>query len=377
MKLKLDIDTSTFVRFFAVASAFFIAAELFSRLSYPLTLIFVSFFLAIALTPPVNRLARVLPSHSRVGAAALSYLIVIGTLGLLSVIAIPPAVNNTVALAQEIPGYIENLRQQQGPFRDFLQQYNLENQYESSISDVQNQISSLASGVGKAFVSGVGALLTGFISLLTVLVLTFLMIIEGPSWIRRWWAVYVDESKRERHEELASKMYRIVTGYVNGQVIVAAIAAASTLAVLLLLSGFLNVPINAVLPLAGVVFIASMIPMIGATIGAVVAFIVLAFNDITAALIFLAYFVIYQQIENNFVQPTVQSRTVELSALAVIVAVLIGVSLWGILGALVSIPVAASIRILVKDFMDHRQKEAARQPENMLHKVKKAIKGEA
>lgn len=375
MKLKVDIDTSTFMRFFAVGAAFFVIANLLTKLTSPLTLIFISFFLAIALTPPVNKLTNMLPRHSRVGAAALSYVVVILVLGGFMVIAIPPAVSQTVTFAQEVPSYIESLQQQQGPVRDFLRQHNLEQQYESSIDDVQGQIAGIAGSVGGAFVTGVGALLSGIVSLITVLVLTFLMIIEGPSWIRRLWSLYKDDAKRERHEEIAGKMYKVVTGYVNGQVVVAGIAAASALAVLLLLSGFLNVPLTAVLPLAGVIFLTTMIPMIGAAIGASVVTIVLAFNDITAALIFLAYFLVYQQIENNFVQPTVQSRSVELSALAVIVAVIIGVSLAGILGALVSIPVAGCIRILAKDFIDHRSHEAARQPENVLHKVKKAFKG--
>lgn len=375
MKLKVDIDTNTFVRFFAIGAAFFVTAMLLTRLSTPLTIIFVSFFLAIALTPPVNKLIGLLPGHSRIGAAALSYLIVIAVLGGFLVLAVPPAVNQTVSFAQEVPRYIDSLEQQQGPVRDFLRRYNLEAQYQSSIEDAKGRVAELASGLGSAFISGVGALFSGVIALITVLVLTFLMIVEGPRWLERIWALYLDDAKRERHERLARRMFNVVTSYVNGQVLVATIAAAGTLAVLLLLSGFLNVPLNAVLPLSGVVLITSMIPMIGATLGAVVVTLVLLFNDVTAALIFLGYFIVYQQIENNVVQPAVQSRSVELSALAVIVAVLIGVSLFGILGALVSIPVAGCIRVLVKDFIDHRRKEAARQPENVLHKMKKALKG--
>lgn len=377
MKLKVDIDTKTFIRFFAVASSFYIAASLIGRLAQPLTLIFISFFLAIALTPPVNKLSSLLPRHSRVGAAALSYVIVIAVLGGFLIIAVPPVVSQTVTFAREVPSYVENLQQPSGPLRDFLRQNNLQQQYDSSVSDIQSQLAGIAGSVGGAFVTSVGALLSGFISLLTVLVLTFLMIIEGPQWIRRIWALYLDDAQRERHEELAGKMFRIVTGYVNGQVVVAAIAAACALAVLLLLSGLFNVPITAVLPLAGIILITSMIPMIGATIGAAVVSLVLLFNDVTAALIFLAYYIVYQQVENNLVQPAIQSRSVDLSALAVILAVVIGASLAGILGALVSIPIAACIRILVKDFIVHRRREAAKQPENVIHKVKKALRGEA
>jgi predicted PurR-regulated permease PerM len=287
-------------------------------------------------------------------------------------LAIPPAVNQSVAFAQQVPNYIGTLEEQQGPIRGFLREYNLEGQLDTAIENAKEQADELAAQIANTFVKGVGSLLNGVVTVLFILVLTFLMLVEGPGWVSRAFGLYDDDEKRKHHKELISRMNRVVSAYVNGQVLIAAIAAMGALVALLVLAAFFNVPYSLALPLAGVIFIASMIPMIGATLGTILVTFVLLFSDVTAALIFLAYFVVYQQIENNMVQPAVQSRSVELTALSVLVAVLVGVYLLGILGALLAIPIAGCIRVLVNDHIEHRRKarESQRTP---IGKVKKAL----
>lgn len=374
MKVRIQIDTQTFVRFVAVLGGFVLAAWLIWLLRLPLQLLFISAFLALALNPPVAKLAGMLPRHSRIGATAIAYLIVVGIIGALLVLAVPPAVRQTVIFSQQVPRYIDTLQDQRAPLRDFLARYNLENQLDTAVDNAKSQADDFAQGVGTAFVSGVGSLLNGVLTLLTVLVLTFFMLVEGPAWVRRLWTLYVDEAKRDRHRELVKRMYKVVSGYVNGQVLVAAIAGTASLAVLLVLGAVFHLPFSMALPLAAVIFLSSMIPMIGATIGAVIVVIVLLFNSVTAALIFLAYYLIYQQIENNVIQPVVQSRSVELTALGVLTAVIIGISLFGILGAIVAIPVAGCIRVLVTDWIERRQQHAESHHENMVTKAKHVLK---
>jgi len=166
-------------------------------------------------------------------------------------------------------------------------------------------------------------------------------------------------------------MYRVVTGFVNGQLAVAAIAGVSTLIVLLALSATLGLSANLAVPLAVVIFFCGMVPMVGATIGAVLVGLVLLLNNPTAALIFLIYFIVYQQIENNFISPTIQSKSVELSALGILAAILIGVSLGGLLGGVIAIPVAGCLRVLLIDQLEHARKKRAKDEQ---HPVKKLIK---
>jgi predicted PurR-regulated permease PerM len=136
---------------------------------------------------------------------------------------------------------------------------------------------------------------------------------------------------------------------------VALIAAGAGLTTLLILTRLFDIPTGAVLPLTGLIFLTDMIPMVGATFGAIIVGLVLLFNDPGAALVFTVYFIIYQQIENNFIQPLVQSRTVALSALSIILAIIIGITLLGLVGGIVAIPIAGCLRILLLDYMEHRR----------------------
>lgn len=360
MKVKIDIDTKTFIRFLVVVSAFVGVVFLLWKLLPVLLIIAVSFFLAIALNKPVSALARRLPGrHSRVLATAISYVLFISVLGLFLVVAVPPIVQQTAAFINSLPGYINQLSEQQGVAAELVTRYELEDEINSFVQGVQGQAGNIAQGVGSNVVAGVSTLVSGFITVVTVLVLTFLMLIEGPMWTHRLWDSYTNIKLLERHKKIVSRMYRVVTGYVNGQVLVAGIAASAAALTLFVLSNLFTVPTTSILPLAVIVLFTSLIPMIGATIGAVIVLTVLVFNDIGAAVIFLIYFLVYQQLENNVIQPTVQSRTVELSALAVFTAAIIGVVLLGLVGGILAIPIAGCLRVLLLDFLEHRRAERA------------------
>lgn len=170
------------------------------------------------------------------------------------------------------------------------------------------------------------------------------------------WGLYHNRDQLERHHELVRRMYRVVTGFVNGQLAVAGIAAACTMVVLLLLSATVGLPANLAVPLSVIIFFCGMIPMIGATIGGVLVGFILLLNSPSAALFFVIYFIVYQQVENNFIAPTIQAKSVELSALTILVAILIGVSLGGLLGGVIAIPVAGCLRVLMIDRLSHAHK---------------------
>lgn len=355
MKVKIDIDTKTFVRFLLVVTGFVTAIFMFTRLETALTIIGIAAFLALALNPPVSALATRLPGHSRVLATALAYVAVLAVVGVFIYIALPPIIDQTNRFIGSLPQYVQNISSQQGIIAELVNRYNLQGQLNELVSGAQQQAGSLAHGIGGSVINGVASILTGVVTLILVLVLTFLMLIEGPLWFERLWSLYYDKQKLKRHQALAIKMYKVVASYVNGQVLVASVAAAGGLTVLLILTYFFNVPINAIIPLTGIIFLTDLIPMVGATIGAVIVTLVLIMNDFGSGLIFVIYFVLYQQIENNFVQPLVQSRTVALTPLSIFVSIIIGISLLGVIGGVIAIPVAGCIRVLVIDYMAHRK----------------------
>jgi predicted PurR-regulated permease PerM len=358
MKIKVDVDTKTFVRFLLVVTTFVVVIFAIWKLWTALMIIAISFFLALALNPPVSALSSRLPGHSRVLATAVAYIFMLAVIGVFIYIALPPIIDETNRFIVSLPGYLQDLSNKRGVIGELINQYNLQPQINELVAGAQAQAANLAQGFGSSLVTGITSILSGFVTLITVLVLTFLMLIEGPAWMERLWSLYQNSGKLERHQRLAVKMYKIVTSYVNGQVLVASIAGAAGLTVLLVLTYFFDVPPEAAIPLTGIIFITDLVPMIGATIGAVIVTSVLLLNDVGAALIFVVYFVIYQQIENNFIQPLVQSRTVALSALSILIAIIIGISLLGLVGGVIAIPVAGCIRVLLIDYMEHRHHKA-------------------
>jgi len=378
MKVKIDLDTRTFVRFGLVILAFVVGLLAIYYAKSALILIGISLFLALALNPPVSWLASHLPGkkEKRVSGTAVAYFMVILLLGGAIFLIVPPVIEQSSKFADTVPSLIDQTTKQKDVFNDFINRYNLEGSVNQAIDNAKAQASSVAANIGGALVSGVGATLNGLVNLLFVLVLTFLMLIEGPMWLKRIWGLYQDPEKLERHRTLVSRMYRVVTGYVNGQIMVAAVAALCTLAVVLILSAIFPMPANLAIPLAVVIFISGLIPMVGATIGAVLVTLVLMLNSFPAGLVFLVYFIVYQQIENNFISPSIQSKAVELSALAILASILIGVTLFGLLGGLIAIPIAGCIRVLLVDHLEHSRKQREKKSLNPIKKLatKKAQK---
>lgn len=349
MTVKITINNHTILRIIGVIITSFLALLAVYYTRSALTLIAISIFLAMALNPPVSYLAERLPGNSRGIATAISYLAVIGLITSIAYATIPPLVSQSNQFVRELPGYIEEIKN--GEEDDFVSQTVERFGLEERLSDLQDNISAdNLTGAGGPVISFFQRLSSSAISVLTVLVLTFFMLVEGPAWLEKMWALHPREHRKHR-KELANKMYRIVTGYVNGQLLVAAIAAMTALTMMSILTFFdINIPF--IIPMSAIVGLFSLIPLIGATISAVLVVGVSLFESVVAAIIMAIFFVVYQQVENNAIQPIIQSKTVNLTPLSIFIAAIIGVNLAGILGAIVAIPVAASIRIVAKDYIE-------------------------
>lgn len=376
MKVKIEIDTSTFVRFWLVVIGFAFAILAIYSARTALILIATAFFLALALNAPVSYLAKYLPGRSRVGGTAIAYVLVVAFLAAFAFFVIPPITQQTAKFAESIPGLVDNATAQSRGFNAFVDKYNLEPQVDQAVASIKNNATTWAARAGQNILVGLGSLLSILISTLLVLVLSFLMLIEGPTWLKRIWRVYNDHDRMKRHQRIATKMYNVVTGYVTGQLTVSGIGAILSGLTVFILSLFLNVPGNLALPAAAIAFTLSLIPMFGATIAGILISLLLLFNDVTAGIIFIIFFVVYQQIENNYVSPTIQSRKVELSALAVLASVTIGLYVFGLAGGIISIPIAGCIKVLLDEHLS-RAKENRENSEKPLAKLVKKIQGES
>ncbi len=376
MKTRIEIDTKTFIRFWLVVVGFILAFFVIISAQTALIILGIAFFLALALNRPVSALANILPGKSRAGGTAIAYIIVIVLLGTFLFLVVPPVIEQSAKVAESIPSLIDQVQTQWHGLSSLAQHYGLESQVNHALDSIKQNASSWAANwatnVGSSVVSSVGSLFGFFTAALLVLVLSFLMLIEAPLWLGRIWGIYNDQERMENHKKLATRMYNVVTGYVTGQLAVSGLGAFFAGLTVFILSWVFNVPHNLALPAAAIAFLLSLIPMFGATIAGVLICILLAFNDVTAALIFAVYFVIYQQIENNFISPTIQSKTVELSALAVLGSVTVGLYLFGIAGGIISIPIAGCVKVLLEDYLE-RAKLQRKKSGNLVHKLAKSI----
>lgn len=372
MKVRVDIETKTFIKLALVTLAFAVGVFAVIKARQPLILIGLSLFLALALNPPVSAITKRLPGRSRIGATAIAYVLVLSFLGGLTVMVAPPVIEQTAKFARGVPAVIDEISSRQYIVQDFIDRYDLNEAYDNAVDNAKSRAAGFAASMGNWVVDGAGSLLNGIVSLLIVVVLAFLMLIEGPTWMRLIWGLYKDQQLLERHRKVVYQMYRVVTGFVNGQMLIALIAGLSTLVSIVILAMIFDFQPSIAVPLAVIVAITGFIPMIGATLGGILVSIVLLFNSLPATVIFLIFFIIYQQVENNFISPLIQSKIVDLSALMVLSAVLIGVSVFGLIGGIISIPIAGCIRVLLIDYLEHNEKR--RQTGTIRGSVKKIAK---
>jgi len=341
--VSVTISNRTVIRVLLLVVATMIALAALQKATHALLLIFTAFFLALALNAPVHWLGQHLPGKSkgsRSAATAISFLVVILLLGGFLASIVPPLVKQTNSFIKAAPGFVRQAKDQNSDIGKFIHRYNLEDQ----VQKVSDQVGDRLKNAGGAAVSTAGKVGSSVFSLLTVLALTFMMLVEGPRWLRLFRDIIPDE-QQDRTDRLAVDMYRVVKGYVNGQVVLAALAAA------LIAPMFFILGISYPIALVFVVFICGLIPMVGHTIGAVFVTLVALFTSPWAALIILSYYILYQQIENYLVQPRIQANSTNMSPLLVFMSVVIGVNFGGLFGGLVAIPVAGCVRILVLDYL--------------------------
>jgi len=353
-EVEITISNRTIVRVLGMVLLSLLFLTALRKATHALTLIFTAAFLAVALNAPVHWISEHLPGKrrgSRTMGTAISFLIVVLLLmGFLASI-VPPLVKQTSEFIDNAPTLVDDLRNENTALGRFVQEHNLQSQ----LDKVSEQFSSRLNNAGGTAFSTFSKIGSSVFATLSVLVLTFMMLIEGPKWLE--FARRFIPTRRQLHaKKLTDGMYDVIKGYVNGQVLLAALAALFIVIPLFILD--VSYPIA----LMVIVFICGLIPMVGHTIGAIIVSFIALFTSPIAALIVLAYYFLYQQIENYVVQPRIQGKTTNMSPLLVFSSVLIGVSFGGLLGGLVAIPVAGCIRIVVLDYLEStgRIKSAAK-----------------
>ena len=358
MKVTVNASTHTLIRFWLVPGGLVLAAYALYSARTALIILGTSLFLALALNAPVSKLAKVMPGNSRGLSTAIAYVLVVLFLGAFIFLAVPPIIQQTAKTVEVIPQFVETARTQWHGVSHLINEYNLQPQVDKAVESIQGSSARWASNVGANVIGGIGSVFGFITATILVLVLSFFMLIEGPGLMRKVWGLYTDSEKRDLHHNIVHRMNAVVSGYVTGQLSVSGLGAVAAGLTVFILSFFFNLPSNLAIPAAAVTFILSLIPMFGATIGGILITALLAINDVGAAVAYVVFFVVYQQIENNYISPIIQSKRLELSALTILASVTIGVYLFGIAGGIISIPIAGCIKVLLDTYIERVQKLA-------------------
>lgn len=345
--VEVTVSNRTVFRVLIAAILSIILFNAVHRASHALILLGTALFLALALNGPVHQLAVRLPGKrkgSRTLATALSFMIVIGFLISFLVSIVPPLVSQTTTFLQAAPGLVQDARNENTGIGKFVRRYHLEDQTEKLSSQLSARVGNITGSALSTFTK----LTASLFSVLTILVLSFMMLIEGPRWLT-FVRAQLPERHRKHADKLAGDMYAVVRGYVNGQVTLAALAA------LLIVVPLFVFNVSYPVALMVIVFFCGLIPLVGHTLGAIIVTTVALFHSTTAAIIILIYYITYQQIENYAVQPKIQSKGTNLTPLTVFASVLIGVSFGGLFAGLVAIPIAGCLRVLLVDYLASRK----------------------
>jgi predicted PurR-regulated permease PerM len=324
------------------ALAFLVGVLLFWELRRIVALIVIAAFFATILNPMVDALTRL---RMRRGLAmSIVFLLGVASFAGLIYTFVRPIYDAGQSFAQDIPGFVERAKTGEGRVGELIKRYNIDEKVAENAPKLQDALRN----AGGPAVRTAQRVVSGLLALLTILVLSFLMLLEAPSIISTSLGL-LSPQRALQVRRIGADVAGAVTGYMAGNLVISLIAGLTTWIFLTIV----GVPFAGVLGLW--VGFADLLPLVGATIGAIPTIAIAFLHSTGAGIAVLIMYIVYQQIENHLLQPVVMSRTVKLNPLGVLLSVLVGVELGGFVGALLAIPAAGAIQVVIRDLWDERQ----------------------
>jgi predicted PurR-regulated permease PerM len=310
--------------------------------------ILVALFIAVSLDPAVRLLTR--RGMRRGWAVTLIFALAFALAAAFLLSVIPPLVTQGRNLIDDLPEYLGRLQARSSQFRQLDDRYNISDQ-------LQGLAGTLPTRLGSGLLGFTSRVFGAVFNSLTILVFTVYFMADMPR-IRTGVVRLFPVDRRPRARQVVDLVVDKVGGYMIGNIIISLIAGVVSYVAFLVL----GVPFPA--PLAFLIAICDLIPMIGATLGAVLGVSVALFTtDLWPTTVLVAaFFVAYQQLENYLIAPRVLKTTVELGAAAVLIAGLIGATVLGLVGALMAIPVAAAFNVLLNERLLAHETAAGARP---------------
>jgi len=310
-------------------------------------------FLAIVLAPAVRFVQRSLGGRRTLATCLVMFTALAATVGTFTLFLLPVR-TQLIAIISDLPGTVHRAADGKGPIGQLVQRLHIE----SYVQDNEQQLADAAQRLSDSPIDTAQSVLSAVFALVSILLMSTLFLTQSEPMGRAFLGV-VPRRRRATVRIIATDAAGAVSGYMVGNLLVSLIAGVTAFACLLAL----GVPSPVVLALW--VAFADLIPMVGATIGAAACVLAAYLHSPTAGIIALIFFVIYQQIENGVIYPWLMARKVQVNPLVVLLSVLLAVELFGIVGALLAVPVSGALQVIVKAVRQERPLEQLLLPDGI------------
>jgi predicted PurR-regulated permease PerM len=321
----------------AVVGTLLLVWSLLSELALLLGLLAVALFFTVVLTPFVDRVQARLHVRRTI-ATLIVFVLGVAVVGGIVFLFVQPIAASSSDLGRDLPKLVRDAEHGRGRIGHVLRDLGVQGWVHDNLPAIRK---SLGRSDGPLFQAGV-AVVSGVVATITIMVLVFLMLVEGPIFS----ATVLDlfpPTRAERIRRVGTDAARAMSGYAMGNLAISGLAGLSAYIALRLLG------IPFALVLAVWVAFADLIPLVGATLGAIPPIFIGLLKSPGTAIAVLGFFIVYQLFENHVTQPVVMSRTVRLNPLGVLLVVIAGVELAGMLGALLALPVAGAAKVVFED----------------------------
>ncbi len=360
MAKRIETDLATFIKFWLVPLGIITVIFLIYKALTGLIILGVSIFLALALKPLVRKVNSLFTrmfgrdkKHQNIS-AIFAYLIVVVVIGGILMIVGPVIINETARFVSNFSETFETTLGGWDGVNNFGKSIGIENLGAEITKAVDGLSDNLMGILGNNLMSSVSSVADIVMKVVLTLVLTLLFLLEGPEMMDSMWEKLDDKKTNSKMVAVARRMLHrmaeVVSTYVSHQMLVAILDGLATMIIVFVLSLVLKFSPNLALPMGMITMTFYMIPMFGQFIGGTLVTMLLFFSSPIAALVFAVIYIIYAQIENNLIAPKIQGDALNLKAVVILAAITIGMYMFGLLGAIIAIPIAGCIRVLIDEY---------------------------
>lgn len=352
MSRAIEVDTKTFVRFWLVILGFGLVALFIWKAWAALIIIGISLFLAVAIRPLAQRINKLTKKDHTTSSSVIAYALVIGFLGIIVALVGPVVIEQTTQFVQQLPDTFEHTLGGWNGINNFGRTLGINNLQEEITRNLQAFSSSFVSNFGSAIVVSVGTIAQVLTNMILTIVLTLFFSLEGPGIVESFWKMIEGKHRNfevRAYKKLTQRMVDVFSTYVSHQAMVAFLDGCVVTIVVLVLSLLFGFSGSLALPMGLLALVFYLIPMFGPIISCGLITLILLFSSPVAAIVFLVFYIVYAQIENNVIAPKVQGNALNLPATVVLVAIIIGMNVFGLIGAIIAIPIAGCIKVLIEE----------------------------